>query len=489
MEKNVVAVCKKDNLMDYGNEKEIFDLVKNTMLNYLETQYSSKCISTIIHPGETVLIKPNWVHELNFLVRFDKKIMENPNDCFITNWNVVKAVIKLISEVDNLNIVILECPLQSCSIEKIITEEKLEELRLINQSNTITFIDGRRTKYIFGSKEPTILHECRDADRYIDFDLKKESTHYPYERYVSRFRVTDYPPDEMGRFHSKGHHVYRIAREVIEADCIINIPKIKTHMKAGMTAAMKNFVGVVGNKECLPHHTKGSPVFGGDCYGDVSVLKSIAETTMDIANSYMTRNEKRYYYTRKCALLLLYFRAVFGLDNDIGGSWYGNDTICRTIVDLNRIVYYGGKDKRMHKLPQRRVLSIVDGIVSGMGEGPMKPVPNHTGMVCISESTAGADAVASEIIGLDSSKIRYLAEHRVCGGKYDLSVPYDTLLINYNGRKTAFKDIKNYHPPIQIAQRWGGKIEKCPIENFTYFGQFICNLKRYPKYIKELLRL
>jgi hypothetical protein len=34
-----------------------------------------------------------------------------------------------------------------------------------------------------------------------------------------------------------------IAKDVLEADIIINLPKLKMHKKAGVTNALKNFVG------------------------------------------------------------------------------------------------------------------------------------------------------------------------------------------------------------------------------------------------------
>lgn len=486
MKADTVAVFTDTKIRDYKDEQLIFQIVKNTLENYLSMQYSSSEISDLIHSGETVLIKPNIVHELNFLVRFDKRQMDRPNDCFITNWNVIKAVVKVISVIDNLKIIILECPLQSCSIEKIVTPEKLEELRSYNKSNYIEFVDGRRTKYLFKDKEPQIIHECRSKELYVDFDLKENSLHNDYKKNISRFRVTDYPPNEMKKFHNKQHHKYRVAKEVIEADCVINIPKLKTHMKSGMTGAMKNFVGVVGNKECLPHHTKGSVLCGGDCYGDMSLIKPLAESIMDIANSYMLKNEKIYYYLRKVAMSFLYMRAILGLDYDISGSWYGNDTICRTIVDLNRIVYFGGRDGKLYENQQRRVISIIDGLISGMGEGPMKPIPNYTGFLCVSESTAAADAIAAEYLGIDSYKLRFLAKNRINDKKFPLSVPYEKVRINYNGKMVNFSEFRKRESNIIVAPRWIGKIEKDPYNEFLYFNQFFENIKHYRQYIKDL---
>src|ERR1022692_1434372 len=50
-----------------------------------------------------------------------------------------------------------------------------------------------------------------------------------------------------------GAHRYAVGNTVLSADVILNVPKLKTHMKTGMTGALKNFVGIVGSKDFLPH--------------------------------------------------------------------------------------------------------------------------------------------------------------------------------------------------------------------------------------------
>lgn len=473
--KTVVSVVQKETVKDYSDYTKVKDMVQRALENYLVSVYGTKNVECLIKPGMKVIIKPNLVHELNFLVRFDHIAMENPNDCFITNWNVIKAVIEIISVVKNITVTICECPLQSCNIEKIVTPEMLCELEQM-YGVKVDFVDARRTKYIYGIKEPTVLHDLRSEDHYIDIDLKTDSTHCEYDDMVENFRVTDYPPDQMSDFHSKGKHIYRIAKEVMEADVVISVPKLKTHMKSGMTGAMKNFVGIVGNKECLPHHTKGSAKAGGDNYGDHSLVKSLAENLIDKANSYLLTDEKMYYKKRRIVNGLLRLRRMLGFDGDITGSWYGNDTISRTVVDLNRIIYYGGIDGRMHTKSQRRVLSLVDAIVSGQGEGPMRPRPNYTGFIAVSESTVAADAVCAELIGLDSSKIHYLYENRVVHEKYPLVTEYPVIDVVYNGRPESFEFVKAIDRKIVAPPRWEGKIEKHSDVDFTYRRGFLDSL-------------
>ena len=44
-------------------------------------------------------------------------------------------------------------------------------------------------------------------------------------------------------------------------------PKWKPHSKSGMTAALKNLVGINGDKAYLPHFSTGAPSWGGDDTG------------------------------------------------------------------------------------------------------------------------------------------------------------------------------------------------------------------------------
>lgn len=482
-----VSVIQDESINTYSDYSKIKSMVKEALNNYLISVYGNNDLTNLIKPGMNVVIKPNLVHELNFLVKFDGVSMDDPNDCFITNWSVIKAIIEIISDINDISITICECPLQSCAIDKIVSNEMLTELESACNVR-INFIDARRTKYIYGKKQPTVLHDLRSEDFYVDVDLGLESAHAQYDDKVDRFRVTDYPPDEMKRFHKKGKHIYRIAREIMEANVIFSVPKLKTHMKAGMTNAMKNFVGVVGNKECLPHHIKGSCYSGGDNYGDISLIKFFAENLIDKANSYLLNDEKKYYRMRKVVNLFLLMRKVLCLDQDITGSWYGNDTISRTVVDLNRIVYFGSNDGKMHNLPQRKVVSIVDAIVSGQGEGPMRPQPNYTGFIAVSESTAAIDAVCAELIGLNFEKIHYLFEDRVVNGRYPLTSPFSNINIIYNGHLDTFDFVRKIDRNIIVPPRWNGKIEKKPQSDFKYTTQFLQNVKNYHNMVSNYLQ-
>jgi len=79
------------------------------------------------------------------------------------------------------------------------------------------------TKKNFAKKLP-------EYNDYILYDLAQDSLLEPLSLQNKTFRVGDYDPKMTIKNHRKGIHKYFIAREVINADIIINLPKLK-HIK------------------------------------------------------------------------------------------------------------------------------------------------------------------------------------------------------------------------------------------------------------------
>ena len=74
---------------------------------------------------------------------------------------------------------------------------------------------------------------------------------------------------------------YLLPASILKADVFINLPKLKTHRKAGITGAMKNLVGINGSKDWLPHHTAGPREDGGDEYLHRSARKRLVSYLRD----------------------------------------------------------------------------------------------------------------------------------------------------------------------------------------------------------------
>jgi hypothetical protein len=269
--------------------------------------------------------------------------------------------------------------------------------------------DFRRTVLEGGRPGGSKREGIRDESDYCLFDLGRDSL--LEQLAVSNgngFRVTMYNPDLLSRTHGPGRHRYLIARELIEADAVINLPKLKSHKKSGITGALKNLVGINGNKEFLPHHRKGGAAEGGDCYEGRSWLKRRAEDLLDAANR-RDGGALQAMLVRSAEVAASVSRRAGGDDN-LEGAWYGNDTVWRMCLDLQRILRYGRTDATLAATPQRVVVSITDAIVGGEGEGPLANTPVPSGFITGSLSAAAAEWVHARLMGFDPEAVPLVRE-------------------------------------------------------------------------------
>ena len=91
------------------------------------------------------------------------------------------------------------------------------------------------------------------------------------------------------------------------------------------------------------------------------------------------------------------------------GGWSGNDTIPRTVLDLNHILYYyDAAAQALSSSPRRNVLHIVDGVVAGEGEGPLKPAARPAGVMVGGWNPLAVDICGARLVGLDPDRVRLL---------------------------------------------------------------------------------
>jgi uncharacterized protein (DUF362 family) len=74
---------------------------------------------------------------------------------------------------------------------------------------------------------------------------------------VGLYSGADYDPGPTTSHHRGGRNEYLLSETVLRADLVVNLPKLKTHKKTGVTLALKNLVGINGDKNWLPHHRDG----------------------------------------------------------------------------------------------------------------------------------------------------------------------------------------------------------------------------------------
>jgi uncharacterized protein (DUF362 family) len=357
----------------------------------------------MIPRGARVLIKPNFVLHEN----------QGPwgMDPVVTHPNLIRAVVQGVLRSDAAEVIVGDAPLQGCDFARLLNITGLDAWSNALMKREPRFkgiADFRRTTCVFVDGVRIAKENIKPEDRFVLFDFGRESLLEPISNGRGAFRVTCYDPRLLARTHHAGRHQYLVAREVIDADVIINLPKLKTHKKAGITCALKNLIGINGNKEYLPHHRIGGSSSGGDCYPGNNLLKRAIEYTSDRENTTASLAMSKVWHGAG----VQFQRALRLMGDQLGteGSWSGNDTIWRTCLDLNRILLYGRADATLADRPQRRVLHVVDAIVAGQGDGPLSPQPLPMGLIMAGQNAAAVDWVGAHLLGYEPSKISIVRE-------------------------------------------------------------------------------
>ena len=99
-----------------------------------------------------------------------------------------------------------------------------------------------------------------------------------------------------------------------------------------------------------------------------------------------------------------------------GGSWWGNDTLWRMIYDLNLIIRHVDAAGRLHDQAQRDYFCIVDGLISGEGNGPLQPLPRDTDWLVFGEDPFAIDAALTWFMGFDPNKIPVIERRKQFAG-------------------------------------------------------------------------
>jgi len=344
-----------------------------------------------------VVLKPNWVMHQN-ASGYDL-------GCLITHTSILAAILQYVAKARPRSIVVGDAPLQGCDFESLqVNSGTIEMIERFSKNGIgVQVKDFRRTIRRDSRLQTMAQEHCLPFDNFILYDLGGASSLEEISTPSSEFRVTMYDPKLLKRTHGPGKHQYLIARDIIEADVVINVPKLKTHNKACITGALKNLVGINGHKEYLPHHRKGSPDDGGDCYCDRSPVKALLEDLLDAANQ--ANGEVSRWLLANAVRGGMAFAKILNLDDNYEGSWHGNDTVWRMTLDLQRILHYGKQDGTLADSPQRTVLTVTDAIIAGEGDGPLAPTPIGLGMMTMGTSTAAVEWVNALLMGLRPDRI------------------------------------------------------------------------------------
>jgi uncharacterized protein (DUF362 family) len=359
-----------------------------------------------IQPGMRVLIKPNWVrHAAEGWSELD---------ALITHASILRPVVEFVGKAlanqqgrYEGEIVIADAPLQSANFERLLSQSGLPELlaEWRSQGLPVRLRDLRRV--IAETDDSTgVVMQSRPAagdpigDQVVDLGIQSRLEGLNIGR--AQYGVSNYDVNTTSEHHQPGIHRYRIANSLLKSDVVINLPKWKTHVKTGLTGAMKNFIGVNCDKAYLPHFRPGSPREGGDEYPDsragvwLARLRPWIERVMPGGLLRSARRTMMASNQRSASPLVF------------GGAWPGNDTLWRTIHDMVWIAKWLGADGQ-RRVTARPILTILDAVVAGQGDGPLRPEPAAMGCLLFGLDPGRVDLAAAALSGFDWRAIPVLA--------------------------------------------------------------------------------
>jgi uncharacterized protein (DUF362 family) len=385
---------------DYRDTNAVFQLVSHT-LSALSLH------DAIIQPGDRVVLKPNWIKE------HDERF-PGPNHWHhvITHPAVIEAVARWAGEHlrGSGSITICDAPQTDSSFDKIREycelDSLLTRLRTALPGVDFSLLDLRPEGWhaIDGvTVARTKLPGDPRGNTHVRLDSASEFVGYHGQ---GRLYGASYDMAETNEKHTGAHHEYLLCRTPMDADVFINLPKLKTHKKVGITCALKNLVGINANKNWLPHHTEGTPDQGGDQFAAATAKARLEHSWMGSAKRLL---KDRPSLSRLFVPLKKAGRLFFGDTQQVvrSGNWHGNDTCWRMVLDLNKCLFYFDGSGRPRQRPLR-YLAVADGIIGGEGNGPMSPDPKPCGVILAGTHPVAVDCVAAMLMGIEWQQLRLL---------------------------------------------------------------------------------
>ena len=400
-----------------------YEEVRNSLfyLGYDKDNYGTEKwnpLSAIIQEGDHVVIKPNFVLSQHY----------EGGDLFsvITHPSVIRAVIDYVYLAINGNgkITIADAPQMDCNFSELLEKTQLLSIQEFYKTTcqfTIDILDLREFWLDKSLSKSTIASIKKRKELPGDpkgstlINLGERSKFYK-KMNMDMIYGADYNRDETMKHHHGNIHEYSISNTILDADVIMSIPKLKVHKKVGVTLNAKGLVGINTNKNCLIHFTLGTPDNGGDQFPD-AVLSKREKLLVDIQrylfDTLLSKKIKIFDYIYQIIYKLYRYliRPWFGtvkkekvlLD---AGNWQGNDSAWRMTVDLVNIALFADKNGKIQQQPQRKLFSVIDGIIGGEKNGPLTPNIKQSGVIISGDNPISVDIVAASLMGFNVQKIK-----------------------------------------------------------------------------------
>jgi uncharacterized protein (DUF362 family) len=393
-------------------------------------------VQAVLHNGPAqplVVVKPNWVQQAH-------ETRPEVWEPVITHPAVVLAVVEELAALlaDRGCIALCDSPHTYANFDAILSRgglcDGLQAIRAAHPGVRIETIDLRRETWI--ARDGVVLERRPnppDPRGYAALNLGRNSLFHG-QAGEGRYYGADYDSAVVNEHHRGETQEYLLAGTPMQCDLFVNVPKLKTHKKTGLTCSLKNLVGITGDKNWLPHHTEGGPRAGGDEFPEESLAHALERVL------------KR--FGRRMALSLpgigpwLFHRMrqagkqVLGDSETVvrNGNWCGNDTCWRMALDLNRALLFGNADGTWRDARRAKAyLTVVDGIIGGEGNGPLCPDPVLSGVLLGGDNPAQVDAVACKLMGFEPHAVPLVRE-AFAAHRWPLAdAPLDTITV-WDGR-------------------------------------------------------
>ena len=369
-------------------------------------------LSSIIKPGDKVFLKPNWVAS-----RWRKSCPHKDSIySVITHPVVIEAVADYVAMAlkGEGEIIIGDNPSIDANFDELMSLTGIK--RLENKYDVkVSVLDLRPlvcdNLENYGKKD-LMVSQLGDPNGKIEINLGKESMLYGID--PTRFRGVFDQREETIKSHTGENQLYTFAKSLYDANVYISIPKMKTHQKVGVTLNLKGLVGSISNKNQLVHWQVGYPEIHGDEYPNKESWEA----------GQVAKVKHR-------------------------GSWPGNDTIWRMVVDLYKIM----------RKKERKYLSIVDGIIAGEGQGPFCTNSKNANTLIVGEDLLYVDLVTTRYMGLNPVKIKYL-DYFINNADVDFLKKIN-VFVNGKMKKDFFENSSSYKD-FYVVEQWNS-IKYCGV--------------------------
>jgi uncharacterized protein (DUF362 family) len=346
---HAVVSISHDPLVYYGGSSPYnadvnptYDFVWETVAR-LQLGDSGNPLDTLIDAGNTVLIKPNWVdygsgvYTRPEVVRplIDMAVIAGASTIYIGDGGGSMDMTE--SVMDNGNFTAMAEELDS-----LYPEIHIEAINLNSLNYSWHWINMNVNSSFAGSG-------------HSDYDLADAAG-------ATLYGNTYYSTSDSYGTNPGGHPLgwYAVSDKILQADVIINVSKMKTHLRMIATMSIKNLVGC-----------------------------TIGSTYDEQMGNYHQR--------------------IPHLKTDMDENYFNNDIFWRAILDMNKIIIYSDENGDLQSTQQRKYLNVVDGIQAM--EKSQHPVwggggiPYDRYVILAGVDPVAVDAVGCRIMGYDYSII------------------------------------------------------------------------------------